>query len=96
MGAVTAGKLLAAKRPALIPIWDKHIARALGAPKGHFWLAMRDSLRSSAALVTEVAAEAQVDLTPLRVVDIVVWMRQHGYQFDPELCGSWSPPTGGQ
>lgn len=50
VGVVTAGKLLAAKRPSLIPIWDSHVAAALGPPRGHFWLAMRDSLRSSTAL----------------------------------------------
>jgi hypothetical protein len=93
VGVVTAGKLLAAKRPSLIPIWDSHVAAALGPPKGHFWLAMRDSLRPSTALVADVAAEAEVDLPLLRIVDIVVWMRQHGYRSDPDLCDSWSPPT---
>jgi hypothetical protein len=93
VGAVTAGKLLAAKRPSLIPIWDGHVAAALGPPKGHFWLAMRDSLRSSKASVAEVAAEAEVDLPLLRIVDIVVWMRQYGYRSDPDLRDSWSPPT---
>jgi hypothetical protein len=93
IGPATAGKLLATKRPSLIPIWDSHVDAALGPPKGHFWLAMRDSLRSSTALVAEVAAEAEVDLPLLRIVDIVVWMRQHGYRSDPHLRDLWSPPT---
>ena len=45
LGAVTAGKLLAAKRPALIPIWDQCVDRGLGPPRGAFWTTMRARFR---------------------------------------------------
>lgn len=76
---VTAGKLLHAKRPLLIPIFDRaRISRALGIDHRHFWEAIwcalqdpevRTRLRDIQATVDEAA-----DLSLLRVLDIVVWM----------------------
>ncbi len=90
VGSVIAGKLVAAKRPSLIPIWDQHVHEALGPPSGRFWRAVRNSLRDCHHLVEKVVADVGVDLTVLRAVDVVVWMRQYGYKFDDAL-GSWPP-----
>jgi hypothetical protein len=44
--AVTAGKLLHAKRPRLIPIFDRgRVARELNPPRSHFWELMWYALR---------------------------------------------------
>lgn len=90
LGSVIAGKLVAAKRPSLIPIWDQHVDEALGPPPHGFWLGVRNSLRECHHLVEEVIAYVGVELTVLRAVDIVVWMRQYGYKFDDAL-GPWPP-----
>ena len=80
VGPVIAGKLLAAKRPGLIPIYDQHVRDALGWPKGHFWVAMQASMTEAHGAVTDAIADAKVNVTPLRAVDIVVWMHQHGWK----------------
>jgi hypothetical protein len=85
VGAVTAGKLLAAKRPALIPIYDDFVAVQLQPPAGQFWFAMRNELRDDgeARLVNAVTVGAidarhpdHLHLSLLRKIDIVVWMRE--------------------
>lgn len=40
--AVKAGKLLARKRPLLIPVVDKWVVAALAAPSGQYWHSIRD------------------------------------------------------
>lgn len=49
VGWVTAGKLLARKRPQLIPVWDHVVRCALGRPKGA-WLWLDSLLRSERAV----------------------------------------------
>ncbi|MGH9110024.1 MAG: DUF6308 family protein [Acidimicrobiales bacterium] len=80
VAAVTAGKLLARKRPRLIPVWDTVVHCAVGAPKaGEVWLWLNavfcsidiqnqlKTLHATAALPDEVSL--------LRTFDVVVWMR---------------------
>ncbi len=93
VGAVTAGKLIAAKRPALLPIYDKHVAAALTYPSGEgtYWVRWRAELHDTdlAALADAVRAKAAegsgrdeeiLQLSDLRTLDIAIWMRQHGYK----------------
>ena len=55
VGPVIAGKLMASKRPNLIPVYDQDVYAALGWPRGQFgrrcgrrwWVHMRRQLRSS-------------------------------------------------
>lgn len=82
IGHVTRSKLLARKRPELVPIRDQHVLVALiGKDHGSFTKPLRDALRTDALcdrlkyLRTEARAE---HLTILRVLDIVVWMRTYG------------------
>jgi len=44
VGWVNAGKLMAAKRPRLIPVFDSGVKRALKPPSGRFWVTMYDQL----------------------------------------------------
>ncbi|MEZ5340013.1 MAG: DUF6308 family protein [Acidimicrobiales bacterium] len=83
-GAVTghaqATRLLAAKRPAFVPIDDKPLRRALDAPKDDGWWrrwrsAMSPELSAKVAVVRDRAIEvepAAAELPLLRVVDIAV------------------------
>jgi hypothetical protein len=76
---VTAGKLLHAKRPRLIPIFDRaRISKALSIDHRHFWeavwCALRDpEVRSRLRDIQASVAEA-ADLSLLRILDIIVWM----------------------
>jgi Family of unknown function (DUF6308) len=89
VGWVTAGKLLARKRPALIPIYDGVVRCAMGWPKG-FWAALRHALRQdSGQLRTDIEqllkrAEVPSAVTPLRGLDVAIWMHHRsshsGYQ----------------
>jgi hypothetical protein len=86
-GRVTTSKLLARKRPVLIPIQDSVVEGALGAPVGNFWSAMRAALQDTAlrdalhdTLLRARRQNSAVpeSLSPLRIVDIVIWMTEHG------------------
>lgn len=89
VGWVTAGKLLARKRPALIPVYDGVVRCALGWPKD-FWTALRVALRhNNGQLRAEIErlmmrAKVPSEVTPLRGLDVAVWMRHRsshtGYQ----------------
>lgn len=84
VGWVTAGKLMARKRPRLIPILDQVVYDYFQPPKGEFWGLMRSALR-----VSDLPFEIETTLRPkrdsaanaegvstLRLLDIAVWM--HG------------------
>ena len=80
VGWVTAGKLLARKRPSLIPVYDNVVRCAFGRPKNP-WTALRDALmRPDCRLRTaleDLKADAGIPkaVSPLRVLDVAVWMR---------------------
>lgn len=79
-GWVTAGKLLARKRPGLIPVYDKIVRCAFGRPR-NIWTALREALRQDDSILLETLndlrqrAELPSQITPLRVLDVAVWMR---------------------
>jgi hypothetical protein len=79
-GWVTAGKLLARKRPALIPVYDNVVRCAYGWPR-NVWMALREALRqdggSFLATLNDLRLQAELpyQITPLRVLDVAVWMR---------------------
>lgn len=80
VGWVIAGKLLARKRPSLIPVYDNVVRCAYGRPK-HVWLELDDRFRDDAARLPHAlmaagqAAGIPAAVQPLRILDIVVWMR---------------------
>lgn len=77
---VIARKLLARKRPRLLPVYDKVVRCALGRPRPSFWLALHAALREDdRALHHELLALRQVAGVPetvsaLRICDVTVWM----------------------
>jgi len=84
---VLAGKLLARKRPRLLPVYDKVVRCALGHPRPSFWLALHAALRADDyALHRQLLELRQIAGVPetvsaLRVCDVAVWMghRAEGY-----------------
>lgn len=80
LGKVAAGKLLARKRPHLIPVYDSHVERALGRTGVHgtWWRDLRCQLTKDGDLVSElesVRTQAGAGhLSLLRTFDIMCWM----------------------
>lgn len=76
---VGAAKLLACKRPRLIPAYDRVVRAALGG-EHYFWEPLRQSLRAQdRALHTRLMrvrdkAEVIADISAIRVFDIIAWM----------------------
>jgi hypothetical protein len=80
VGWVTAGKLLARKRPKLIPVYDSVVREAVGAPK-LFWTWLHEQLQDPELIerIRAVRTEADVEhLSLLRTLDVAIWMRNHG------------------
>lgn len=76
---VTAGKLLHAKRPRLVPIYDRaRISQALRIDHEHFWEATWCTLRDSEIRSRLCDLRSRTDLASglslLRILDIVTWM----------------------
>ncbi|MEV8376551.1 DUF6308 family protein [Kribbella sp. NPDC056861] len=76
---VTASKLLARKRPRLIPIYDTQVSHLVDLGKGaNWWIslqqALTDDLRSQLEHAHK-AAELSPLITPLRTLDVILWMR---------------------
>lgn len=81
IGWVTAGKLLARKRPQLVPVYDNVVRAAFENPDG-FWLELHRALHSDPPLVDRLQQTRQAagveHISVLRTLDVVVWMRNHG------------------
>lgn len=85
IGWVTAGKLLARKRPKLIPVYDRVVRCALGTrglPSFWLWLHERfgDEQRALPTMLARSRRAAGVDeaVSAARVLDVIVWMRHRG------------------
>ena len=82
-GPTRTSKLLARKRPRLIPVFDSVVAAELGlkGPLDH-WTVMRDLVTQDEGALWQraerIRAEVGLDdaVTPLRIIDIVLW--RHG------------------
>jgi hypothetical protein len=88
MGPTKKSKLIARKRPHLIPIWDSRVSEALGADLDGHWNDMREELQcvDLYGLVTEARREADAEhLSMLRTIDIVVWMSETNGEPPPAL-----------
>lgn len=79
IGSVVAGKLLARKRPRLIPIYDSVVKQAMGAPDD-WWASLHQALQDPAlrTRLDEIRQQAGVspDISLLRILDVAIWM--HG------------------
>lgn len=84
IGTTSASKLLARKRPLLIPIRDVDVARSLDLGNGDFWKPLAEALGSPGygaggvtlheyLLELRTASGIGDDISPLRVFDVIVW-----------------------
>jgi hypothetical protein len=80
IGRTRASKLLASKRPRLIPIWDSFVESATGLDTTDYWRKFQIVLRADDAAIWrwlkqlkhDVAA-IPAEVTPLRVLDVLLW-----------------------
>ncbi|AGS35349.1 hypothetical protein B841_09380 [Corynebacterium maris DSM 45190] len=78
MGATTAAKLIARKRPRLYPIYDSVVVEELGL-KRRLFHELRKELTENPALRAlcaqlRTAAELPASISILRVFDVMTWM----------------------
>lgn len=73
---VTAGKLMAAKRPKLIPILDSKVQELIRPPDGLFWVTLYDELadESRRAAISNACRSAPPHVSLLRRIDVALWM----------------------
>jgi hypothetical protein len=76
VGITKATKLMAAKRPHLIPIQDAFVQEELVLPKGRFWLPMYDQLADEPLrdFIGDLTKGAPDGVSLLRCIDVAVWM----------------------
>ncbi|MCT2295864.1 DUF6308 family protein [Brachybacterium muris] len=77
LGATTASKIMARKRPHLIPIDDSVVTRVFGRGTASSWRMWRDELLADNYLIEradEIKEHVErTDLSTLRALDIVLW-----------------------
>lgn len=77
LGATTASKIMARKRPHLIPIDDSVVTRVIGRGTANSWRMWRDELLADNYLIEradEIKEHVErTDLSTLRALDIVLW-----------------------
>ncbi|MEV4058411.1 DUF6308 family protein [Amycolatopsis sp. NPDC049688] len=79
---VTANKLLARKRPHLLPVYDSQVKAVLGAPSS-VWACLwtwfhSDSRRADAVADLRNEAGGIADISLLRCLDVILWMHATG------------------
>lgn len=85
LGRTTVSKLIARKRPRLIPIYDREVNKVLALNKGPLWRPLADALQAHGhALHRNLLAlrdESGIgdDISPLRVLDVIVWRTGKGH-----------------
>lgn len=78
VGRTIASKLMARKRPRLVPIYDKVLRKVMGLEGGH-WLPLNAALRADdhalqqRLLALREAAGLPVSVSALRVLDVIAW-----------------------
>jgi hypothetical protein len=93
IGWVIAGKLLARKRPKLIPVYDSIVSCQFGAPK-QVWLKLHHQLAEDDGGLRAVLAEARAavgagdKVSILRALDVVLWRRhvEEHWRDRPTAC----------
>ncbi len=80
VGETTATKLLARKRPHLVPILDSVVTRELSVVNGQYWRPLHDWLRADdraqhgRLMRIRDAAGVGSDISVLRLFDVLAWM----------------------
>ncbi len=99
VGRTKTSKLMARKRPRLIPIYDSVVAEALGIKtSNNTWKLWTSFMRDIG--ISEFRDDADqvgaAHLSDLRIIDIVIWMRRHGATYISQAAvdsGSMIPVT---
>ncbi len=80
IGRTRASKLLAAKRPRLLPIWDSFVEIATGLDTSDYWRKFQTVLRADNGaiwgwlrILKQGLPIIPAEVTPLRVLDILLW-----------------------
>lgn len=94
VGQTTASKILARKRPHLVPIYDSVVAHAVGLPSSaDQWTRWNAAFRGASGvagieMLKRIRHESgQSHLSLLRVLDIVIWMARRGPHEVAETVG---------
>lgn len=81
IGPTTTSKLIAAKRPRLIPIWDSFVQKATGLDTKDYWRQFQEVLKADDCAVwrwlTAVrnnAPNVPTSVSNLRILDVLLWM----------------------
>ena len=79
LGGVKASKLMAAKYPGLVPIFDSQVSGLLGVTdKDPWWKPMRELVIELKPVLDELKlARDDIQVTTLRKLDVVLWMKAH-------------------
>jgi hypothetical protein len=95
MGPTRVSKLMAAKRPHLVPIHDSYVERALGVSAKTSWRRWREFMRNNKPCLDTLDTIAKEcggsELSELRLIDIVVWMSEHDKQKRAKVSSVKSP-----
>jgi hypothetical protein len=94
VGRTRATKLLHRKRPHLLPVWDSVVSTALRYGRADDWAVMQTVMRDPklTARLHSIRKDARADsriggrvdqLSDLRLIDIIVWMRAGGAGIEP-------------
>ncbi|MGW5079558.1 DUF6308 family protein [Micromonospora echinospora] len=90
IGRTTATKLLARKRPRLLPVWDQYIGQVTGCT-GEHWEPLRQALRADERalhrrlLRLRDTAGLPRGVSPLRVLDVICWLEGKAAAKPPPL-----------
>jgi hypothetical protein len=80
---VGASKLLAAKRPQLVPLEDSYVRRALGSSRRDIWQTIHQIVRDPEASADLTAIRQQVTaashITLHRTLDVIIWRGSQGH-----------------
>ncbi|MGP5229038.1 MULTISPECIES: DUF6308 family protein [Micrococcaceae] len=94
VGQTTASKILARKRPQLIPVYDSVVGRAAGlkdsTEQWNLWFSSFHDANSEAGierLRSLRAKSGQAHLSLLRILDIVLWMEHRNNASEAETVG---------
>ena len=85
LGPTTTSKLLAAKRPRLLPIWDSFVEQTTGLSTIGYWSKFQYVLNDDHRLVWDWLGELRScapnvsnSISELRILDVLLWMSVEG------------------
>lgn len=91
VGYVKAGKIMARKRPHLVPVYDRVVRCLFGRPR-HVWPALHDLLASHHGELRHELAGAREraglpsTISLIRTLDVVLWMSHHHSHVPGRSC----------